>query len=51
MNEWAADTQWIVPLMLRPSGLDPPREAGSYVQRNSVDLPVAGSFTTPVQVT
>ena len=26
---WAADTQWIVPFTLRPSGASPPRVAGS----------------------
>ena len=35
----AADTQWIVPFTLRPSGALPPRVAGSYVQRSSTTSP------------
>src|SRR5207244_4141233 len=46
---WAADTQWIVPLTLRPSGALPPRVWGSYVQRSSVIRPEE-SFTTSLHV-
>ena len=49
MTACGAETQWIVPFTLRPSGALPPRVAGSYVQRSSVTLPAA-SFTTSVHV-
>src|SRR4029453_12349205 len=44
-----ADTQWMVPCTLGPSGASPPRVAGSYVQRSSTTLPDA-SLMTSVQV-
>ena len=44
-----AETQWMVPRTLRPSGACPPRVSGSYVHRSSTTSPAA-SFMTPVHV-
>jgi hypothetical protein len=44
---WAALTQCRVAFTLRPSGLSPPRVAGSQVQRRAVISPAA-SFSTDV---
>ena len=34
-REWDAETQWMVPLTSRPSGIEPPFVSGSYMQCTS----------------